>query len=90
MHQMRPMNTRRQRDLRLSLPRRHTRSFDPLPPGMSYEHSSVYIVKIVDVRKDGDTNTWYVGPYGSTRADQVAHSLEARDYSARITRLRRP
>jgi hypothetical protein len=49
---------------------------------MSYQHSSVYIVKIVDVMKDGDTNTWYVGPYGNTRADQVASSLEtdARDY----------
>ena len=49
---------------------------------MSYQHSSVHIVKIVDVGKDGDTNTWYVGPYGHTRSGQVAHDLQAevRDY----------
>ena len=49
---------------------------------MSYQHSNVHIVKIVDVQKDGEVNTWFVGPYGTTRAGQVAYSLEseARDY----------
>lgn len=31
LHQMRPMNTYRRRDLRLRLPHRHTRSLHPLP-----------------------------------------------------------
>lgn len=51
---------------------------------MSYEHSSVYIVKIVDVMNDGETNTWYIGPYGNTRAEQAASAFEAdaREYAA--------
>lgn len=43
---------------------------------MNYEHSSVYIVRIVDVTDDGGRTTWFAGPYGSTRADQIAHELE--------------
>ncbi|MGJ0121669.1 hypothetical protein ACQ7HM_20905 [Williamsia sp. MIQD14] len=49
------------------------------------------LVKIVDVSKDGDLDIWYIGPYDSTRAGQVAYSLEtdARDHdeleSRRIT-----
>lgn len=43
---------------------------------MSYQHSNVYIVRVVDTDQAG-TNTWFVGPYGSTRADQVANELES-------------
>lgn len=44
---------------------------------MTYHHSSVHIVRIVDTSEDGQQRTWYVGPYGSTRADQTADRLEA-------------
>lgn len=44
---------------------------------MSYSHSNVYIVKIDDTTADGEPNTWYVGPYGSTLADQTADHLES-------------
>lgn len=43
---------------------------------MSYQHSNVYIVRVVDTDQEG-TNTWFVGPYGSTRADHVADELES-------------
>lgn len=43
---------------------------------MTYEHSNVYIVRIVDTNRQG-TQTWFAGPYGSTRADQVAGELES-------------
>jgi hypothetical protein len=39
---------------------------------MTYEHSSVYVVRVVDADE-----TWTVGPYGSTRAVQVADRLLA-------------
>ena len=39
-------------------------------------HSNVYIIRIVDVDHQGETRTWFVGPYGSTRADQTADELE--------------
>jgi hypothetical protein len=42
---------------------------------MSFEHSSVYIVRIVDIDDAGASSTWFVGPYGSTRADQTAYEL---------------
>lgn len=44
---------------------------------MSYQHSNVYIVRIVDTDDRGETQTWFVGPYGSTRADQTADQLES-------------
>lgn len=43
---------------------------------MSYSHSTVYIVRIVD-EGSTETDTWFVGPYGRTRADQTARHLEA-------------
>ena len=44
---------------------------------MSYSHSTVYIVKIDDTTAEDVPYTWYVGPYGYTRADQTAHHLES-------------
>ncbi|PBI91151.1 Uncharacterised protein [Rhodococcus erythropolis] len=44
---------------------------------MSYEHSNVYIVRIVETDAAGDIKTWFAGPYGSTRADQTADHLES-------------
>lgn len=44
---------------------------------MDLAHSNVYIVRVVDTDADGETRTWFVGPYGSTRSDQVADHLEA-------------
>ena len=38
---------------------------------MTYEHNSVYVVRVVDADE-----TWFVGPYGSIRAGQVANRLE--------------
>jgi hypothetical protein len=43
---------------------------------MSFEHSNVYIVRVVDIDDAGAVNTWFVGPYGSTRADQIADELK--------------
>lgn len=44
---------------------------------MAYQHSSVYVVRVVDTDAQGKTRAWVVGPYGSTRADQIADELEA-------------
>ncbi|SIS23093.1 hypothetical protein [Williamsia sterculiae] len=44
---------------------------------MSYEHSNVHIVRVVDVMDNSKARTWYVGPYGSTRANQTANYLES-------------
>ncbi|GAB3583173.1 hypothetical protein [Calidifontibacter terrae] len=44
---------------------------------MTYSHSNVYIVRVTDTLSDGETNEWFAGPYGSTRADQTADHLEA-------------
>ena len=52
---------------------------------MSFQHSSVYIVRVVDVDGSGEHSSWFVGPYGSTRAAQTADELER---SARDTSLR--
>lgn len=53
---------------------------------MSFEHSNVYIVRVVDVDDDGAANTWFVGPYGSTRADQTADELRcAAEESRQLT-----
>ena len=41
---------------------------------MSYSHSTVYIVRIVDEGTD-HLDTWFVGPYGHTRAVQTADTL---------------
>jgi hypothetical protein len=38
---------------------------------MTYEHRGVYVVRVVDTDE-----TWFVGPYGSTRAGQVANRLK--------------
>lgn len=43
---------------------------------MPLSHSNVYIVRVVDTAKGGEDRTWFVGPYGSTRADQTADKLE--------------
>lgn len=52
---------------------------------MPYSHSNVYIVRVVDERATG-TETWYVGPYGATRADQTAARLEAKGREGEIAR----
>lgn len=44
---------------------------------MPYQHSNVYIVRVSDIDDRGDVRTWFVGPYGSTRADQTADWLES-------------
>lgn len=44
---------------------------------MPYQHSNVYIVRVTDTDAQGETRTWFVGPYGSTRADQIADELES-------------
>lgn len=44
---------------------------------MPYQHSNVYIVRVTDTDAQGETRTWFVGPYGSTRADQTADYLES-------------
>lgn len=52
---------------------------------MSFQHSNVYIVQVVDVDDDGAVNTWFVGPYGSTRAAQTADELKgAADSSSQL------
>lgn len=43
---------------------------------MAYSHSTVFIVRVTDVGPAG-VRTWFVGPYGSTRATQTASHLEA-------------
>lgn len=43
---------------------------------MNFSHSNVYIIRVVD-ELVFDRHTWFVGPYGSTRADQVADDLQA-------------
>ena len=52
---------------------------------MSYSHSNVYVVRVVDERAT-ETRTWYVGPYGSTRAGQTADRLEAQAREKNIER----
>lgn len=42
---------------------------------MPYQHSNVYIVNVTDTDNQGATCSWFVGPYGSTRAGQVADEL---------------
>lgn len=42
---------------------------------MPYHHSNVYIVRVDDTDDQGEARTWFVGPYGSTRADQTANQL---------------
>ena len=32
-------------------------------------------MRIVDTNDNGEENTWFAGPYGSTRADQIAAEL---------------
>ncbi|MDN5803016.1 MAG: hypothetical protein L0H26_00255 [Microlunatus sp.] len=44
---------------------------------MPYQHSNVYIVSVTDTDAQGETHSWFVGPYGSTRARQVAGELES-------------
>ena len=44
---------------------------------MPYHHSNVYIVRVDDTDDQGEARTWFVGPYGSTRADQTADQLES-------------
>lgn len=44
---------------------------------MPYQHSNVYIVRVVDTDGQGETRSWFVGPYGSTRAGQIADELES-------------
>lgn len=39
-------------------------------------HSNVYIIRIVDVDENREERTWFMGPYGSTRAEQQAIYLE--------------
>jgi len=40
-------------------------------------HSNVYILRIVDEVDGKPSMFWFLGPYGATRADQVADELEA-------------
>ena len=44
---------------------------------MSYNHRDVYIVRVADIDHQGETRSWFVGPDGSSRADQVADDLES-------------
>lgn len=44
---------------------------------MPYQHSNVYVVRVTDTDAQGETRSWFVGPYGSTRADQTADYLES-------------
>lgn len=53
---------------------------------MGYQHNDVFIVRVVDDRRDGDSDTWFVGPYGSTRADHMADELRAAASEALLTR----
>lgn len=55
---------------------------------MPYQHSNVYIVRIVDTNDQGEVRTWFVGPYGSTRADQTADQLESVASEAAVLRER--
>lgn len=55
---------------------------------MSFEHSNVYIVRVVDVDAAGEANTWFAGPYGSTRADQIRDELQRAAEEARQLRSR--
>lgn len=48
---------------------------------MAYQHSNVYVVRVVDTDLEGETRTWLVGPYGSARADEIADELAARGQS---------
>ncbi|GAA8853494.1 hypothetical protein DUHN55_44380 [Helicobacter pylori] len=52
---------------------------------MSYSHSNVYVVRVVDERAT-ESRTRYVGPYGSTRADQTADRLEVEAREKNIER----
>lgn len=52
---------------------------------MPYSHSNVYIVRVVD-EGAAEKRTWYLGPYGSTRADQTADRLEAEGQAKGIER----
>lgn len=52
---------------------------------MNYQHSNVYIVRIVDSTRD-DVSTWFAGPYGGTRAEQKATELQEMAHES--TRLR--
>lgn len=54
---------------------------------MSFEHSNVYIVRVVDVDGEGEY-TWFVGPYGSTRAGEVADDLKHAAEESRKLRSR--
>lgn len=40
--------------------------------------SNVYIVRIVDTDDRGETQTWFVGPYGSTRLLGRVHTCTVR------------
>lgn len=55
---------------------------------MPYNHSNVYIVRVVDTDERGAGQTWFVGPYGSTRADQTAAELESVARQAAVLRER--
>ena len=55
---------------------------------MPYQHSNVYIVRVVDTDDKGEARTWFVGPYGSTRADQTADQLESAAQEGAVLRDR--
>lgn len=53
---------------------------------MSFQHSNVYIVRVKDTTADGETTTWFAGPYGSTAADQAADAIETAPNVGRVGR----
>lgn len=43
---------------------------------MTYSHTNLYVVRVVDRRRDGTEHVWVVGPLGSTGSRHKAEELE--------------
>lgn len=44
---------------------------------MAFHHASVYVVRVDDTADAAGRDVWLAGPYGATRAAQVAAELQA-------------
>jgi hypothetical protein len=44
---------------------------------MTYTHTNLYVVRVVERPGERQQTTWYAGPYGGTAADQTANYLES-------------
>lgn len=44
---------------------------------MTYSHTNLHVVRIVDRHRDGTEHVWVVGPLGSTGARNKADELES-------------